>query len=174
MQAKNAAAILREGAAKIRALNKPSIVVKSDSKPSFKPNTHLGERISAHENLDYRQQLLNLLKNVYNDFQKIKKSTDSPDNKIKQVDKLIDNYITEGNSLIEKSITQAYNDGVKYASDKLKKIGAKAPKLKDNPERLQSIIRQQQMNHEDAALTLRGRLRQLINVSDVMGYYGNK
>lgn len=157
----------------IKKLNLQKKIAKP-VKPTFKPNPNLGEGVSSKENIDYRQELLNLLKNVYNQSSKILKYNKSPDEKIKELDTIIDDYISEGSNLIKTQITTAYMDGVKYATDKLMKLGAKKPKVDKNPERLQSLIRQQQMNLEDAALVLRGRLRQLVNISDVMGYYDNK
>lgn len=167
------AAILREGAAKIRSItNDTNFVFKaSNIKPTFKPNKDLGEGRSSEENLAYRQELLDLLENVYKDSKDVLNSKRNPNIKIGMIDKIIEDYISDGKKLIESQITEAYTDGAKYAAAQLKKLGAKPPKIEKNPERLDSLIRQQQMNLEDSALTLRGRLRQLINVSDVMGYY---
>jgi len=144
-------------------------------KPTFKPNKNLGEGVASKEELEYRQELINLDKQLYTETKKIIQKKDDPIKKIEQIDKKIDNIITKSQTLAEKNIRNAYNDGAKNLYEKMKKYGAEKPKIPENPERLQFLILQQQYNLEDKYLKLRGRLRQMLMVKAVMdGYHGKK
>ena len=150
------------------------LAIKAENAPSFTPNTNLGEGNATIRNLQYRQQLLSLLKDaVYTPVvDMLNDPNQSPDQRITFIDKCIDDYISKGNIMVETTMNDSYSKGCDIAESKLKAAGVPIPKRVANPPRVQSIIRQQQMNIEDIGLSLRGRLRQLVNVQDVMGYYG--
>jgi len=145
----------------------------SSSKPDFKPDLSIGEGVASKSEVNYRETLLSNLESVYKDFQKIKKSNDSADDKISEVDKIIDTFILDSQSDVNKELTDSYKDGATLANTRLKKIGAVSDAIiPGEPESLQNIIKQQSDNVEDVGLVLRGRLRQIIRLDAVMGNYG--
>lgn len=154
----------------IKKLNLQKKIAKP-VKPTYKPNPNLGEGAASKENLAYRQELMNLDKELDKKTGSIIKSKDTPLERIKAIDTTIDDTIQKAQNLVEKRIKKAYMDGGNQLYIKLKKYGAKKPKIPANPERLEFIILQQKYNIEDKYLKLRGRLRQVIMVKAVMDGY---
>jgi hypothetical protein len=146
-------------------------------KPTFKPNKKMGEGKPTQYELEYRQELLKRLeKEVYNPIQVFihdKKIT--PEAKTSRIDEIVQRFIPRTNQYIENKITKIYQEGVNFASEQMKKTGAEHnPLVPDQPEQIQSIIRQQQNNIVKIAWLLRCQLVQSIDIKDNMGYYGKK
>lgn len=144
------------------------LACKVDQPLSFKPDKDLGEGRPSKRNLKYRQALLTCLKEtVYDPMTKIFDSNKSVDEGIEALDNCIDNYIMKGKEIVEKYLADAYQTGADQAISRLKNAAHEQdvnikPRIPDQPERLQEIIRMQEMNVEDYGLTLRGRLRSAI------------
>ena len=139
--------------------------------PTFKPNPNLGEGHASDRNMEYRQALLDLLKNeVYTPMQKLMKTNKNVNTKITALDTYIDNYITKGQKLVTNYLTKAYQNGVDEATTNLKKAAKKQdtkykPKVPKNPDKLQQLIEMGKQSIEDYGLTLRGRLRSAIQTA---------
>lgn len=144
----------------------------SPEKPTFEPDPQLGEGIASKQEMEYRKQLMLMLKYVYSRVNYIISTKADADEKIKQVDDVIDDYIERGQKLAEKHVTDAYNRGMEIAKERMAKYTEDIDVKIKNTERLEFLIKQQKDNIEDIALVLRGRIRQVIRIREVMGAYG--
>jgi hypothetical protein len=136
--------------------------------PDFKPNKNLGEGEAPENEIKYRQTLLDLLNQLYDDTKDLKSVND-----LDEIDDLINQFITDCNQLIDDSITSQWNNGVKEGLSELKGINNKKKFNTDNIDTTKKalIIQQQQCNIEDIAFKLRGKLRQSIMITAIKQPY---
>lgn len=145
---------------------------------SYKPNLNIGEGIPSNQEVQYRQILLNYLQEIDLKFRKLRQTNADPDNKISEIDGLIETAKNNLQKFIQSKLKQRFDDGTSRMGGYAKKAGVNQTDINKaiatTKDRWNSILRQQLMNIEDILLTLRGRLRQIINIDDVFSYYRNK
>ncbi|BDZ68588.1 hypothetical protein [Methanobacterium ferruginis] len=104
-------------------------------KPSFKTNKKLGEGEASKDELKYRQELQNLLKELYEDVNSVDTTRDE-ETVESEINEFIENFIKEGQALAGKHINHIYDKNLQNAIKKLKKLGIKNPKVpKSQPAR---------------------------------------
>lgn len=165
-----------------KALDEINTAIKANDTPTFEPDTNLGEGKATGRNLEYRKQLLTLLKEtVYLPVQDIllKKGLDV-EARISLIDKCISDYISAAWKLVESpdGIPKSYNTGLTSTQPFIKKAAEKKgitykATMPKQPQRLTMMINMQKRSVEDKALVLRGRLRSSIDTEAWMGTYGN-
>jgi hypothetical protein len=136
---------------------------------SFEADETIGEGSASEEELAYRQQLLDLLKELYDDVIDIINSNKEPLKKIKQIDNLIDIFIDEGQDIVNEVIPKTWDDGIDESIDTLNDIDDSEDYDTDNIDtsKRDLILQQQLMNIEDIGLRLRGRIRQSLLVTAI-------
>lgn len=138
-------------------------------KLTFEPNENIGEGGATSEELAYRQELLDLLKELYEDVNEIINQDKGPLDKIRRIDFLIDTFISDGQDIVNEVIPQTWDDGVDEAITTLEEIDDTEDfdTNEADTEKLDLILQQQLMNIEDIGLRLRGRIRQSILVNAI-------
>lgn len=161
-----------------------ALIISSDLKPedlkglktkavkpqlTFKPDEDIGEGTATKEEYAYRQQLLNLLKDLHSDVEDVIKNDDEPLEKIEDVDKLIDSFIDDGQDIVNETIQDTWDEGIEQAIDTLNDIDDDKNNDTINPDtdKLDLILQQQLFNIEDVGLKIRGRIRQFILVQAI-------
>lgn len=136
---------------------------------TFKPDKDIGEGTATKEEWKYRQDLLNLLKDIHGDIKDVIESNDEALEKIADVDKLIDTFISDGQDLVNETIPQTWDDGTQQAIDTLNDIDDNKSNETITPDdtKLQLILQQQLFNIEDIGLKIRGRIRQFILIQAI-------
>lgn len=131
-----------------------------------------GETKPTQEQVGYRQNLLDLLKELYDNAKKtVYNNTLSADQKTADIDKYVQTFINDAQPLVENTVQTRYQAGYDSMNGYLTKAKVTPPAQAQAQPRLQSILRQQFQNVEDIGLIIRGRLRQLVNMNDVESYY---
>jgi hypothetical protein len=132
----------------------------------------MGEAGATKEELNYRQLLILYLKPVLDSAKKIIITSDNTlQQKHLEINKLIENFITNDQRIVQETVTTRYNSEYARMEGYVKKAKYKLPtKPKEQP-RLDTLLMQQTMNIEDIGLTLRGKLRQILNIKAVNDYY---
>lgn len=145
------------------------IPLEKKAELDFQPNKNLGEGQATPEELKYREDLLKLTEQLYKDTTKVLNSNSTPDEQIKEINKLIDTFISEGQDLVNTSLPETWDKGVNDGIKELKNIDNKksynTKKIQTN--KLDLILQQQLFNIEDIGLKLRGRLRQFILINAI-------
>lgn len=141
----------------------------------FEANPNLGEGTATKEELKQRNTLISPNEDFYNKFKKLLLNKEQlAEDKIKAVDDSIDSLMKDAQDKVQSSDETRYQSGYDDMNTTLKDdYKVKVPKQEEDQPRLNSILRQQLMNIEDAYLVLRGRLRQIINITDVNSYYAS-
>ncbi|KYC51666.1 MAG: hypothetical protein AMQ22_01227 [Candidatus Methanofastidiosum methylothiophilum] len=141
-------------------------------KVEFKPNPNLGEAGATKEELNYRQVLILYLKPVWDSAKKIIIESDlSLQEKHVEINKLIENFISNVQKVAQSTVTSRYNAGYTRMEGYVKKAKYKIPSRPKEQPRLDTLLLQQTMNIEDIGLTLRGKLRQILNIKAVQDFY---
>lgn len=151
------------------------IQLQATSKPTFKPNPNLGEGKPLDDVMEYRKDLLNMVKtDLYQKAKPILDSDEADDQKITKIDQVVSNYIPKAQKLAEDKIRGMYRKGATKANQKLSKLGAKTAILPASTPRLEALVALQRDSVEDRALMVRGRLRMVIRTKSWYNFYGKK
>lgn len=136
---------------------------------TWTPDENMGEGQATTEELSYRQDLLDLGNRLFKAVGKIMDADYTYSVQIQKIDIAINDFIQEGQKLVLKQIPKTWNDSVEKGMNTLQRI-KRSNKYDEDQIQTQSkdlIISQQQMNIEDIALRVRGRLRQQILIDEI-------
>jgi hypothetical protein len=142
---------------------------KQTSTPDFKPDETKGEGKATEGELKYRADLLNLLKVVYDDNNKIINSDDGYDKKISKIEDRLNQFVTDAKKLINKTVNETWNKSIDNGLNILKKIDKKQsyPTKKISTYKLDLILLQQEKNIESIASKIKGNLTNLILIKAI-------
>jgi hypothetical protein len=145
-------------------------LINSMDKPlTFKPDLSMGEGVPTPEEVQYRQDLLKLAKDLYKKIEGTINQNLPVNDKIRKIDAYINDFILEGQKVVLQHIPRTWNNAEKEGMRKLESLAPEKDfqekKINTSPKDL--IIQQQQMNIEDIGLKLRGRIRQYLNIKAI-------
>ncbi len=156
-----------------KANNEP--VILNQSAPSFDVDEEKGETKPTQEQVDYRQKLLDILSDLYDNAKKtVYNNALTADNKASNIDNFVQTFINDTQKLVQNTVQTRYQDGYESMNGYLTKAKVTPPAQQQEQPRLQSIVRQQIQNVEDIGLIIRGRLRQKVDMNDIQSYYHYK
>ncbi len=140
--------------------------------PDFDVDETKGETKPTQEQVDYRQSVLDLSNDLYDNSKKtVYNQTLTADNKDSNIDNYVQTFINDTQKLVQTTVQTRYQAGYDLMNKYLTKAKVTPPVQANEQPRLQSILRQQLQNVEDIGLIIRGRLRQKVNMNDVESYY---
>jgi|GEM_PF-3721157 len=141
----------------------------STNDPNFKIDTEMGEGKATKDEKQYRQDLQDLIKQVWDKKDKLN------DSKVKElIDNLFINEDSEGKQLVTEFITDIYTTNAESMVDKLRELGIKK-KVPKNSEVLDALLAWQQFAVEKVGMELYyGIMNQRLGKTYFQVAYGSK
>jgi hypothetical protein len=142
--------------------------------PRFVPNPTLGEGVATPQELEYRQELLDVLAEFRAYVYDILHSGYSVGDMKRLLDNATSSFITDSHEVVDRQINNVYNLSRDQAGAALNQLGLSS--LEDNIDRtrIDMLITQQKDNLEAMAFDIRNRIRKQINLAKVADFYGSK
>lgn len=149
-----------------------SIRGESTQTPTFEPDPNLGDGMASDQEMANRNELLQLLRDLWEYVELVMNSNISNDEKKKQLDTAIIGFIKDGQELVERQVRDSYNEGKKQASAELKELGIEVDSGIEDVSWINALVEQQRDNIESMGFRIRSELKQQLNLQRVFGFYG--